>query len=346
MYPRPVESAVTVTTVYTDGACSGNPGPGGWAWVAVEGGYGSGAAEHTTNQRMEIEAAYEAIRAHDGPVEVVSDSTYVVHCFRDGWWEGWLRRGWVNSKKQPVANQDLWEPLIDLYRSRDDITFRWVKGHSGDRWNDIADQLAVEAATTQRARSGEGLPDALGPSDDVGASPAPAKTSPGDRPAGHLVAVFGHRPPELGGYGDNPVSDRVRRQLVEIIEAKASMHDDLVVLTGLMLGAEQLGADAAAQAGVPYVAVQPFPDPDAPWPDSSRSRYRELLAGARDVVVLEKKTPDSKVKVAGSLRRRDAWLARTADEAVLVWDRRDDHLGRLSRTLDEQLNEDVWILEP
>ena len=97
---------------------------------------------------------------------------------------------------------------------------------------------------------------------------------------------------------------------------------------------------------MPYVAVQPFPDPDARWPDASRRHYRALLAGAREVVVLEKKTPDSKAKVAGSLRRRDAWLARTADEAVLVWDGRDEHLGRLARTLDEQLAEDVWILEP
>ena len=157
---------------------------------------------------MEIEAAYEAIRAHDGPVEVVSDSTYVVHCFRDGWWEGWLRRGWVNAKKQPVANRDLWEPLIDLYRSRDDVTFRWVKGHSGDRWNDIADQLAVEAATTQRGRSGKGLPDDLGPSDDVGAiagagqdlAGGPTERSPAGRVrppaprAGRLWRQPGQRP--------------------------------------------------------------------------------------------------------------------------------------------------------
>jgi uncharacterized phage-like protein YoqJ len=124
------------------------------------------------------------------------------------------------------------------------------------------------------------------------------------------------------------------------------MHDDLVVLTGLNLGAEQLGAEAAARAGVPYVAVQPFPEPDAPWPDAGRRRYRELLAGAREVVLLEKKAPDSKAKVGGSLRRRDAWLARAADEAVLVWDRHDVHLGRLARTLEDRLGEDVWILEP
>jgi ribonuclease HI len=332
-----------MTIVYTDGACSGNPGPGGWAWVAVEGGYASGAAARTTNQRMEIEAAFEAISAHDSPVEIVSDSTYVVNCFRDGWWEGWLRRGWVNSKKQPVANRDLWEPLIELYRAREGVTFRWVKGHSGDRWNDIADALAVEAAKTQQPRADSGLPEEIGPADRRAGSSSAASE---DRPAGHLMAVFGHRPPELGGYDDNPVRAGVLRSLREIIEAKGSMHDDLAVITGLQLGAEQLGAEAAIRAGVPYVVVQPFPEPDSRWPDSSRRRYRRLLDGAREVLLLEKKQPDSKAKVGGSLRRRDAWLARAADEAVLVWDRRDDQLGRLARTLDDHLGDDVWILEP
>ena len=81
--------------MYTDGACSGNPGPGGWAWAVVDGGpFASGAEPHTTNQRMEITAALEAVPvASDGPLEVVSDSTYVVNCFRDRWWEGWISEG-------------------------------------------------------------------------------------------------------------------------------------------------------------------------------------------------------------------------------------------------------------
>jgi len=108
---------------------------------------------------MEIRAALEAVRALDGPVEVVSDSTYVVNCFRDRWWEGWLRRGWTNSAKKPVANRDLWEPLIDLYRSRADVTFRWVKGHGVDRMNAFVDQLAVEASLTQVGRTGSLAPD-------------------------------------------------------------------------------------------------------------------------------------------------------------------------------------------
>jgi RNase H len=85
--PVPVPAA---TVVYTDGACSGNPGPGGWAWAVPRGRYASGARAWTTNQRMEIMAVLEAAKAFDGPLEVVSDSTYVINCFRDRWWEGWL----------------------------------------------------------------------------------------------------------------------------------------------------------------------------------------------------------------------------------------------------------------
>jgi ribonuclease HI len=143
-----------VTRAYTDGACSGNPGPGGWAWAVDDGPYASGAEPRTTNQRMEISAALEAVRALPGPLLVVSDSTYVVHCFRDRWWQGWHRRGWVNSAKKPVANRDLWEPLIELVVARGDVEFAWVKGHSGDRMNDLVDRLAVEAALAQTGRTG------------------------------------------------------------------------------------------------------------------------------------------------------------------------------------------------
>ena len=133
------------TLVYTDGACSGNPGPGGWAWITADGRRASGGVGHTTNQRMELTAVLEALRSLPGPVEVRSDSTYVVNCFKDRWYEGWLARGWKNSAKKPVANQDLWEPLIDLYLPRaDTIRFVWVKGHNGDPLNDAADALAAE----------------------------------------------------------------------------------------------------------------------------------------------------------------------------------------------------------
>jgi len=134
--------------VYTDGACSGNPGPGGWGWAVAPDGSPSGAGgdPRTTNQRMEITAVLEALRTlgGDGPVVVVSDSTYVVNCFRDRWYVRWEANGWRNAKKQPVANADLWRPLVELVRNGD-VSFRWVKGHSGDRLNDLVDQLAVAA---------------------------------------------------------------------------------------------------------------------------------------------------------------------------------------------------------
>jgi ribonuclease HI len=137
--------------VYTDGACSGNPGPGGWGWAVAPSGepWGSGGELLTTNQRMELMAALEALRSlgvgsEAGAVTVVSDSTYVVNCFRDGWWKKWQRNGWKNSKKEPVANVDIWEPLVEIVQSGD-VTFQWVKGHSGDVMNDLVDRLAVEA---------------------------------------------------------------------------------------------------------------------------------------------------------------------------------------------------------
>ena len=144
------------THVYTDGACSGNPGPGGWAWAIPGGAYASGSAAHTTNQRMEIFAALEALYAIDGPVLVVSDSTYVVNCFKDRWYEGWKRRGWTNSQKKPVANRDLWEPLIDRYLARGDGTVRWVKGHSGDPTHGPYAWLAVGDCPTQASRAASG----------------------------------------------------------------------------------------------------------------------------------------------------------------------------------------------
>ena len=132
--------------VYTDGACSGNPGPGGWAWAVAPDGatFGAGGEPATTNQRMEIRAVLEALRSLEGELVVVSDSTYVVNCFRDSWWVRWEANGWRNAKRQPVANDDLWRPLVELYRVRMP-TFRWVKGHSGDRMNDLVDALAVAA---------------------------------------------------------------------------------------------------------------------------------------------------------------------------------------------------------
>lgn len=153
--PPAATAHADLTRVWTDGACSGNPGPGGWAWATEDGRRASGGAPLTTNQRMEIQAALEAVTALAGPLLVVSDSTYVVNCFRDGWWRGWLARGWLTSAKKPVANRDLWEPLVAVVQERGGIAFQWVKGHSGDRMNDLVDRLAVEAAARALDRPGD-----------------------------------------------------------------------------------------------------------------------------------------------------------------------------------------------
>ncbi|MGJ9423019.1 ribonuclease H family protein [Aeromicrobium sp. CF3.5] len=140
------------TVVFTDGSCLVNPGgPGGWAWAVDTRRHDSGPDPSTTNQRMEIRAAYEAVKAHPGPVHVVSDSQYVVNCFAQSWWRGWHSRGWLNSAKKPVANRDLWEPFIALVLERGDVTFEWVKGHAGHDMNEFVDQLAGAAAHRAQA---------------------------------------------------------------------------------------------------------------------------------------------------------------------------------------------------
>jgi ribonuclease HI len=308
------------------------------------GAHASGFEAHTTNQRMEITAALEAVRALPGPLEIVSDSTYVVNCFRDRWHEGWRARGWKTSAKKPVANRDLWEPLIDLVLARGDVTFRWVKGHSEDPMNDLVDRLAVEAAMTQSARSGDAPPTELGPAEQVGVAAGSGRDP--RLPAGRLLAVFGHRPGELGGYGESAVAARVRRKLVEIITAKHALHADLAVVSGMRLGAEQLGAEAAIEAGVPLVAVLPYPSPESVWPKAAQAHFHELLEEAEVVITLGRTVPASKQRAGAALARRDAWLARNVDEAVVVWDGQDELLGRLFRSLEDHLGEDVWIVEP
>lgn len=129
--------------VFTDGACS--QGVGGWGWTVPGCLEEWGSELDSTNQRMELMAAYEAVQSLFGELVVVSDSSYLVNCFTQGWWKGWHRRGWINSARKPVANRDIWEPLIELVLHREDVTFRWIKGHAGHPGNERADQLAVLA---------------------------------------------------------------------------------------------------------------------------------------------------------------------------------------------------------
>jgi ribonuclease HI len=132
--------------MYTDGACSGNPGPGGWGVLIIENGREtelSGGENPTTNQRMELTAPLEGLRTLEGRrrVAIHSDSAYVINCFRDKWYERWRRNGWLNAQKKPVENRDLWEALIALVE-RHDVTWHKVAGHSGHPENDRADALA------------------------------------------------------------------------------------------------------------------------------------------------------------------------------------------------------------
>jgi ribonuclease HI/uncharacterized phage-like protein YoqJ len=351
--------SITPTIVYTDGACQGNPGPGGWAWAVPDGEFRSGADPATTNQRMELLAVLDAVTNLRDPVVIRSDSTYVVNCFKNRWWQGWKRKGWRTSQGQPVANRDLWEPLIDEYLADPDrLSFQWVKGHSGERMNDIVDRLAVEAASRQEGRSGRGTPDDLGTADrPVGPRRSDAfARGVGDRddsagsaalPPGHRLLVTGLRPPGLGGYDENPVAASVRHRLAEILRAKAAMHPDLVVTSGLGLGAEQLGVEAAIAAGVPYVAVLAFDEQDRMWPAPSRARFARLVDAATGAVVLDGTRPADKQAAGRALARREEWLADNADEALVVWDDEDSQVGRTVRDLQRRLGEEqVWVLQP
>jgi ribonuclease HI/uncharacterized phage-like protein YoqJ len=336
------------TVVYTDGACLGNPGPGGWAWAVPGGRFAAGCEARSTNQRMEIGAALDALRTLDGAVEVVSDSTYVVNCFRDRWWAGWLERGWLNKAKKPVANRDLWEPLIQLYQARGGnptITFRWVKGHSGDPMNDLVDRLAVEAATTQQPRAGDEPPTSLGPPDRPAKATATA-AGPDHPLPGHPVVVLGHKPPALGGYDDNPLLDALRDKLKEILAAKATLVDDLRVVSGLRLGVEMLAAEAALELGLPLDVVLPYPDPEKVWPERSQAAFRAMVARAERVIVLQRRVPASRQQIALAIGRWEAWLARNVAEAIVVWDGADERIRSLYGMLQDRLGEDVWLVDP
>ncbi len=342
--------------VFTDGSCLGNPGPGGWAYVVDAGPWECGHEPATTNQRMELTAAARAVESLDGPLRIVSDSTYVVKCFTDEWWKGWHRRNWLNSKKEPVANRDLWEPFIDAVRARGDISFAWVKGHAGQRLNSAADALAVHAAGAggglRGGRFDDGVLDQLADPRSVPGDPGPqaagglATSGESSEITGHGLAVLGHRPPELGGYNENPISRRVLRQLSDVLVAKREMQPDLVVASGLGLGAETIGAEAALAAGVPYVVVLAFEGLDARWPASARRRFAELRQQAMGEFVLAATAPVDGEAFGKAMRRRDTWFMRNCNEALLVRRPDDRTLADLHRRLEEVFDGDVWVIEP
>ncbi|MDA0875630.1 MAG: ribonuclease HI [Bacteroidetes bacterium] len=136
-------------TIYTDGACSGNPGPGGWAALLLFNGRErvvTGAEKDTTNNRMELDAVVESLRVLKEPctVSVHTDSAYIANAFNDGWIDNWQRRGWMTAGKKPVKNQDLWKDLLRLM-AQHEVSFVKVKGHADDELNNRVDRLAVEA---------------------------------------------------------------------------------------------------------------------------------------------------------------------------------------------------------
>lgn len=145
-----------IIEIYTDGACSGNPGPGGWGAVLL---YKdqvkelNGFEPDTTNQRMEMKAVAEGLKAlkvKDWEVRLYTDSAYVVNAFEKGWIDNWVKNGWVNSQKKPVANQDLWREIMRL-SSANRVSIIKVPGHKGVKWNERCDQLAREAIKSHTA---------------------------------------------------------------------------------------------------------------------------------------------------------------------------------------------------
>ena len=134
-------------TLYTDGACSGNPGPGGWGAILEYMGHEkelSGGEQNTTNNRMELTAVIKALQALKEPctVELYSDSKYVLDALQKGWAVSWRKKGWIKSDKKPALNPDLWETLLNLVEQHD-VRYHWVKGHASNPKNNRCDELAV-----------------------------------------------------------------------------------------------------------------------------------------------------------------------------------------------------------
>lgn len=133
--------------IYTDGACSGNPGPGGWGAVLIYNGVEkqlSGSEKETTNNRMELSAVITALKALKEPcnVTLTTDSKYVCDAINKGWLNSWKKNSWKKADKKPVLNIDLWQELLPLL-DKHKVEFIWVKGHNGHKYNEICDKLAV-----------------------------------------------------------------------------------------------------------------------------------------------------------------------------------------------------------
>ena len=342
------------TEVFTDGACRGNPGPGGWAWAVPGGPFASGAEAHSTNQRMEIKAALEALLALDGPVEVVSDSTYVVNCFRDRWWEKLAAsRAGATSQTQtcrqpgPVGAADR-----PVHRARAEARFRWVKGHGGDPMNDLVDRLAVEASFTQQGRSGDEPPD-------------PSTLGPADASRRHA---------DLTGQRRADRSARARRAQARGLRASTDRARRLGRQPGGRRRATAAGRDLRRQGRAPSRprrahrsaarrraarrrggdrrrrAVRGRPGPSRPGPALVGGHPEPLPRAARRG---RRTSSSSSARCRRVARRRGRrWPAGTRGWPATRTKRcssgtgKDPTLSRLARSLEDHLGEDVWILEP
>lgn len=284
--------ATSPTVIYTDGACSGNPGPGGWAWAIPDGPSASGADAQTTNQRMELTAVLRALDANPGPVEIVSDSTYVVKCFNDRWYDGWLRRNWRNANKKPVANRDLWEPVVEHFQRRaQELTFTWVKGHSGNKLNDLVDAMAVAEVDAIKGKAGDRLVNEMAELD---------VPWPNDR----AVIILGAR--QLS----SDEAAWLRRTVGALDPAKD------VVVSGLRRGTELFGAEQALAHNVPLAVVLPFADPAGAWPEPQRQRFDVAHRMATWIIDLEQ----PRTNLAKALDARMHYLSRAATGVIVVND--------------------------
>jgi hypothetical protein len=242
---------------------------------------------------MELTAVLRALQALDGPVVVHSDSTYVVSCYNDRWYEGWLKRNWRNSQRKPVANRDLWEPLVEMFQQRGhELSFVWVKGHSGDAMNDLVDQMAVAEIERIRDRN------------DVELASSPPAALPVPWPIERAVAVAG--------------STSLHSDLVNGLDHALDGLDpgfDIVV-SGLRRGAELHGAEGALKRGIPIGVVLPFADPARRWPAADRARFDACVESAEWIVTLDGDPEKPGLAVAG----RNRWLWSAVVGVVVVDD--------------------------
>ena len=214
----------------------------------------------------------------------------MVNCFNDRWYEGWLERNWRNAQRKPVANRDLWEPLVELFRARrGELSFVWVKAHAGDEMNELVDQMAVAQSLAWR--------------DGGDAGSAPAGPLP-PWPIDQAVVVTGVAEPDAD-------------QVAGLADAVAGLdpgHD--LLITGLRRGVELLAGELAVAGGVTLGVVLPFADPAARWPRADLDRFEACLGRAEWVVTLD----GDRSKPGVAIAARNAWLWEAAVGAIVVGD--------------------------